>query len=687
MFLHDLSFILSWWGMLFLLGGISLPVTTLIFKNLKDGGYGFAKIIGILVPAYIVFLLSITKFLAFSFLSLYISIGIWTGINIGVLKYTTSDFFPRLKKLFNILLFQELWFGFGLVFWSFVRGNNPDIRGLEKFMDYGFVTSSLTSKFLPPSDMWFAGNSINYYWFGHFITAVLTKLSGIASEISYNLMIATIAGLVLSSVFSLVSSLLTPLTQNTKLVFFAGILTSLLLVFGGNFHTPFYVFKEGGDKYWYPDATRFIGYNPDVPDKTIHEFPNYSFVVADLHAHLLNLPFVLLFLALLFSFISDFSVSSHSKSKLKVWSLVVENWKLILLGFLLGIFFMTNTWDVGNYGLVLGIVFFVFSFLRKDRFKNILTFIQPGFLIVLIAGLTAWPFIAHFVSIAQGIKFVHSHSPFWQLFLLWGFPFVSCILFLFTVFRKNSLQKLTDSDIFILCLFAATFILIALPEIMYVKDIYTATHYRANTMFKLTYQAFVIGYIASGFALFRILLSLKKKQAQFLFSLSISILSASLLSYSYYSIGSYYGKLKIYKGLGGTAWMTTLLPERAEIVNWFKTNVSGQPTILEAPGDSYTDYNIVSSYTGLPTVSGWFVHEWLWRGDSSFPQQRVSDITQIYTSLDLNETKNLLQKYNVEYVIVGIQEKERFSNLREDKFNMLGKKVFTSDQTAIYKIL
>ena len=71
----------------------------------------------------------------------------------------------------------------------------------------------------------------------------------------------------------------------------------MLVSLGGNLHSFFYgflsKFSEGGDKYWFPDATRYIGYNPETNDKTIHEFPVYSFVVSDLHAHVINMIFVI----------------------------------------------------------------------------------------------------------------------------------------------------------------------------------------------------------------------------------------------------------------------------------------------------------------------------------------------------------------------------------------------------------
>ena len=127
-------------------------------------------------------------------------------------------------------------------------------------------------------------------------------------------------------------------------------------------------------------------------------------------------------------------------------------------------------------------------------------------------------------------------------------------------------------------------------------------------------------------------------------------------------------------------------PSEYAALLWLRENVEGQPVILEAPGDSYTDFNIISSYSGLPTVSGWFVHEWLWRGSASFPQERVGDINEIYTSSDLNITINLLDKYEVKYVIVGTLEMQKYPNINEEKFNTLGTQVFSFGATKIYQV-
>jgi uncharacterized membrane protein len=202
------------------------------------------------------------------------------------------------------ILAGESLFLFSLGLWTYIRGFNARIEGLEKFMDYGFVNSILRSGYVPPKDMWFAGESINYYYFGQYLTAFITRLSGIKTEITYNLMMATLFAFSMALCFAIVTNLLKGfgLKKNTPAVI-GGLIGSALVSLGGNLHSFIYgtlsKYTNEGEAYWFPDATRYIGYNPETTDKTIHEFPIYSFVVSDLHAHVVNMIFVLTLLGVL----------------------------------------------------------------------------------------------------------------------------------------------------------------------------------------------------------------------------------------------------------------------------------------------------------------------------------------------------------------------------------------------------
>ncbi|MBU3978924.1 hypothetical protein KKE68_04465 [Patescibacteria group bacterium] len=133
-------------------------------------------------------------------------------------------------------------------------------------------------------------------------------------------------------------------------------------------------------------------------------------------------------------------------------------------------------------------------------------------------------------------------------------------------------------------------------------------------------------------------------------------------------------------------YLKTLYPSDYEAILWLNANISGQPVILEAQGDSYTDYGRVSSNTGLPTVLGWTVHEWLWRGDYGVPAPRITEVKDIYETKDLALTQKLLEKYKVKYVFIGALEYEKYPALDEQKFNKLGKLVFQKDRTKIYEL-
>lgn len=242
------------------------------------------------------------------------------------------------------------------------------------------------------------------------------------------------------------------------------------------------------------------------------------------------------------------------------------------------------------------------------------------------------------------------------------------------------------ADIFVL---TATFLataLIVVPELVYVKDIYIAEYHRANTMFKLVYQSFIIYCLAAGYIFWRLKSDLKPPVFRLIF-LGLFVLGFSAqMTYPYFTLKGYYGGLKKYRGLYGMDFLKKTYPDNYQAVLWFNKNVKGQPVVLEAVGDSYTLYNHLSAMTGLPTVEGWVVHEWLWRGGYDQPGQRSTDVANIYQGVDEGLAKKLLDQYRVEYVLIGPLEREKYPNLVEDRFNRLGKLVFHQGEVSVYQL-
>src|SRR3989344_1667459 len=534
MAINDLFLVTIWWLTFFVIGSIFIPFTIGLFKNFFDKGYIFSKVIGMVFVSYVVFILGIFHIAPFTLLTILAVAFIFLIINLVLFK---RNFLGSVKQKWHIFLFEEIIFFIGILFWSFVRAHNPDIHGLEKFMDFGFINSALRSEYFPPQDMWLAGHPINYYYFGHIWAAVITKLSAIPSAISYNLILATIFALAVIQTFTICFELSRRLFPNQTLrSLMIGFMGSFIVNLGGNLHTiyaltlgyqtdnpvPFWKIQAKytwsqvldipqflsrlSEGYWYPNATRFIPY-------TIHEFPIYSYVVADLHGHVFDIPFVLLTIAVLISLFLRTNPAEKQIPVRSFSSLLLAKYHLptiILLGFLTSVHYMTNAFDGPIYLFLTTIIlWYLFRFSRR--------FFMAIFVLIITFIVFNFPFSYGFRPFVTGIgvncapSFLSSlgkvgpfifekncqASPLWMLAILWGFFWTNFAFFLFFI-TKIRKKKINDHAPYVISLIFFTLgsFLITIPEFFYIKDIYPA-HFRANTMFKLGYQAFIIMGIAS----------------------------------------------------------------------------------------------------------------------------------------------------------------------------------------------
>src|SRR3989338_5569957 len=375
-------------------------------------------------------------------------------------KREIAPAFASLSKIWWLVLAEEFLYLSGFFAYALVRGYQPDILGLEKFMDFGFIKSYLVSPVLPAPDMWWAGSTINYYSFGHFWAGILIRIFGVSAEVGYNLVLAFIMTTGLSLSFSIVVNLLGENKLRKTSVVVSGLMGSLLVVIGGNSHALWSLLskKLSLEGYWYADATRFI-------HNTIHEFPAYSFVVSDLHGHVLSLPMVLIFILLLIA-----------------WQKERRRLTEIGLGILLGVMAMTNTWDSAIYGLLVVMLLalcFLSGQLKVRKIMATLIVIGVG------AVITALPWLIGFKSISDGLAAVGERTPLWQLAVLWAIHMGATVAALTVAVSGKNKNWL------VLALGLSAISLILLPEFIYVRDIYPSNP-RANTMFKFTYQAFIM---------------------------------------------------------------------------------------------------------------------------------------------------------------------------------------------------
>ncbi len=495
----------------------------------------------------------------------------------------------------------------------------------------------------------------------------------------------------------------------------SGLLSGIAVSLAGNMHYVIYGIilpLLTGQSYWFPDSTRYIGHNPPTADEPIHEFPAYSFLQGDLHAHVVNVFFVLTVLGLLYAWVKQERNGQREHHAQNPPSKL----PLIACSVFLGIFQWSNAWDFAIYYVILcGTCLFCNLSRLQSWKKGISASLAQWLWTLALSLLVALPFTSQFDSgMAQGICLAQNHSAFYQLCILWGLPVSLAMAYLLKLaletkrhrakvcaaqpagqgqpHPKNSrpaplrwLAHIQFPDLYMAVLSLCAMGLVLVPELIYLRDIYEETSARSNTMFKLTYQAFILFGIFMGFLLVRFLSDNACKWAQLTGVLGLCCLFLTS-GYTATAAKQWYGELwdrSGYQGLNATLFLETEYPADAPAIRWLQENVSGSPVLLEAPGDSYSKYCRVSAMTGLPTVEGWYVHEWLWRGDTEDLNEKKAEIETIYTSEDEEEVWGLLAKYHVEYIFVGQMEWESYPALNLGMLKSFGDVVFDNGTVVI----
>ena len=282
----------TWYLLALVLGVAAMPLTGRLFRRFDDKGWIFSKVTAIAITGFLTWFLVTVKILKFTAVTCVAVTVIGTVLSILLYRKEQKDGFECIPFAhLNLVYAEELLFFAFFLMWTYFAGFHPAAYGTEKFMDYGFMEAMMRSKTLPATDLWYSEGKINYYYGGQYFAVFLTKLSGTKVELTYNLMRTFVAGLAFIMPFSLVHQMVKDrLGRNIsgwkkKLPSVTGFLAGIAVSVAGNMHYVVYacvipwIQKLKGEEvssYWFPDATRYIGFNPDVADKTIHEFPCYS---------------------------------------------------------------------------------------------------------------------------------------------------------------------------------------------------------------------------------------------------------------------------------------------------------------------------------------------------------------------------------------------------------------------------
>lgn len=679
---YEILYVAIWYLLILFLGLILLPITASACSSLPDRGYSVSKVLGILLLAYISWVLSYV--IGYSRYEIILSLLLVIIFSV----YAYVRWKPVIDR--GLLFRNEIIFGSVFLFFLIIRAFNPDISGGEKVTDFTLLNSILRSGNIPPHDSWLSGFRVDiYYYFGTYTIATLTKLTGIPAYIAYNLGMSLLPALAANAAFGIGYAL----TNNKK----AGFIAMFMLVFAGNLypaavasaHVLGITSSQWGNV---PDIIDYWMASRVIPD-TINEFPYFSFMFGDLHAHVIAIPFVLLAIMLMLNFYFAKRISALA---------------FILLGLGIGSLFVFNAWDYPTYATLFVMVLIIKLMIQKSP-TELLRCTGFGILILFLGFLMFILFFLDFKPASiQGIKPVAVRTDLanflviYNLFLIFIIYFLlinlpefrykkgilailavsSTALYFFPDFQTLSVfvplavlisisiyyfYKNNDMNrLFVSALIVLGLSLLIFCELFYFDDLFGGREERMNTVFKYYIQAWILWSIASAYAFFD--LHQKKYRMK---NILMIMLSLMIVLNSLYLFTGTYAKTNGFRGnmsLDGIAFMKKIDFGSYDAIFWVNMNISGTPVILEAPGTSYKETSRISSFTGLPTVIGWVSHELMWRNNWGELSQRISDVDAIYNTDDYSYAAVLLKKYNVSYVYIGDVELKQYKDAGLRKF-------------------
>ena len=377
-----------WYLVIFVLGLFIYPLVRAAFPGLPDHGYPLARIVGLLLWAWLAWIAGSVG-LTYSKLTIAIALGVIILLGVWQAWRQRQELAQELRSRWKYFLMVEVIFLAFFLIDLVIRLGNPDLwhpaKGGERPMDFAFFNAILKSTTFPPYDPWYAGGYINYYYYGYVIVGTPVKLLGIVPSIAYNFILPTLFACLAVAAFSVGWNLVAgiraakgdgnPETRDSLFDqrFIGGTSAASAMVLLGNLGI-IQMFNQGfqrvaapggvtdganwiqqawwsikgflmvvagarlpygtGDWYWFISRIFPPGYGD------FYEFPVFTFIYSDLHAHMIALMLTVL-------------VISWTLSVL----LAKARWKSptdAILGFFLGGLIIgslkpTNTWDFYTY--------------------------------------------------------------------------------------------------------------------------------------------------------------------------------------------------------------------------------------------------------------------------------------------------------------------------------------------------
>ena len=702
-----------WYAALLAVGLVGLPLAYALFPRLEDRGAGVARLLALLLATFLhVFAVhggfvengrgaAIAGFLLVAVAAAFLASRYRPGL---------VDF---LRSRWRLIVAGEVAFAAGFLLFLGIRALNPEIYWGEKPMDFSILNILVRTRTLPASDPWFAGVPLGYYAFGQQIVAFLTLLTGLSTAFTFNLAFGLLGGTILQTSFTLLRNW----TGSWK----GGLAGAGVTVLLGNL---------SGLKEWLvnhrPLDWHYFWATSRVIKDTINEYPFWSLVFADLHAHVIAIPLFLLVATAALHFVRVHSGEPGTPVRRLAAG--------VTLGFCAAGQALTNAWDVPLLAAVLGV-----SFVAAATAAGRISRVSVGRALVSTAAAVATALLVavplwiqgggrpgfgknYGVDGASGVDVLTVFGLFFLLAFAWLLQRTSerlaargtdrltrvvvvlalaillallgyvsadllCVAGVLLALAAAVDPESSGEDRLALGLLAVGFLLVLFPQRFFVAD-------RMNTFFKLYIEAWLVFAVATTALVFRS----AARPASFARwpwvarGLAAVVAVAALFTSVTAAQGAVRNHFAPYSGpsLDGLRYLGELRPGEAKAVAWLRRSVRGTPVVLEAQGASYQDFSRISMLTGLPTVLGW-EHHVKQRGNSeSEIALRREAVQTIYTAKEAHRVEPLLRGYHVGYVYVGPLERQTYPGEGLKKFDRdknLFELAYENADVRIYRVV
>jgi len=803
--------VIVWWATVVLLGWLAFPITFVTLRGLPDRGYALTRSVALLLIAWGAWILASVQLLPFTRLTLWLVTLAMGAVGVVIGWRRQPEIKDWLLDNRRYILFVEAMALVLFLFFLLIRWSNADLwhpaYGGEKPMDFSYFNAVLKSTSFPPYDPWFAGGYLNYYYFGFVMVGTITKMLGVVPSFAYNLILPMLFSMVGVGAFGVaynlvvtgkgteggeqlavngepISNLSTSLRASLRRPnpYFAGIIAALLFTVLGNLGqisvmmTAFERVTEDievvglpviddlqrivigfgriaiegrqvpiGTGEWYWNATRVT---PEVP---IAEFPFFTFLYADLHAHMIVLTMTVLALGWIVALI-------NGVTEKRGWIETAALW--LVGGLIFGVIQPSNLSDYQTYW-VLGCVAIFYAEYRKRETIDFQMLFDAGVRCAILIELAILFFRPYSEWRGEGYGSVQlwdgERTPLNAYFTIHG-------LFLFIIFTfllvetRRWMQRTLLQDVqgrimpFLFALtafFAFVFVLwwagytvsvVVLPLTAWtgllmirgdaeperrvalawmglgllltlVVEAVTAVGDigRMNTVFKFYLQVWTLFSIACGAAAAWIWAQMPEWRPfnRDVWRAAFGMLLLGALSYTILSTNAKVKDrmaAKAPRTLDGMTYMAYAkyadqgqdvdLKWDYEAIRWMQDNIEGSPVIVEQNAVEYRWGSRYTINTGLPGVVGWNWHQRQQRVvvPDWLVTRRVDEIRAFYATPDPGLALEFLKKYDVSYVVVGGYEKIYYPSESFMKFEQMVDNgqltvAYQNEGTVIYKVM